>query len=457
MTALPSTAPTRIDRLYRLLASRWILIILLLLTGAVVLAGAILPQAPAQSTQTTTAHWLAETIARYGSLGEPLRAVGLFDLAHTPWVRGLLALLAFILLLRLGLNAGEAWQRLRAPEPAQTAALAARWPHHASATLPGAVTEVTAELADDLRSEGWRVNSHSTPEATYLLAERSAWGIVTPLLFHLGLLGLLAGLWLGQTTGWRVADVVLAPDQPVRVSQAGQLTLTLRSTVGDAALDTVAFQRNGKDIAAKSFSWLGTARAAGVTVRRTGTGQALRVAAREASGAALPLQAVDQTTSAAGALTLVFDQPRAEQVFLAPTRQLVFSAVAFPSLPERGFAGPAFLVQAFADGQREPVANQFFDADTDLTIKDDVYLLTVERYAVATVSHNPGWLLALPGGALALLAGVLAVTRPAGRLALTVQQRRQASEITAHVQASPFWREAAAWLAAWSTTYNREG
>lgn len=433
------------------------MLVLLALTGMVLLVSVLLPQAPALGAEQATARWLAETAARYGSLGETLRAAGLFDLAHAPWVRGLLALLAFILLLRLGLNVGETAQRLRAPDPAQTAALAARWPHHATATLERTAAEAATELADDLRSEGWRVDSVSTPETAHLVAERSTWGVLAPLLFHLGLLAMLAGLWLGQASGWRVADVVLAPDQPVRISQAGPVTLTLQDSAGSVALNRLAFQQDGQDTTVKTFSWLGTARAAGLTVRRTGAGQALRVTARDASGTALPLQAVDQTTSAAGALTLVFDQPRAEQVFLAPTRQLVFSAVAFPALPERGFAGPAFLVQAFADSQREPVANQFFDADTDLTIKGDVYALTVERYAIATVSHNPGWLLALPGGVLTLLASVLAVTRPAGRLALTVQQRRHASEVTAHVQASPFWREAAPWLAAWRTTYNREG
>ncbi len=69
----------------------------------------------------------------------------------------LLGLLAFILLLRLGLAVGDAWQRLRQPDPATVAHQAQRWPLHAVVTLENNVETVAAELAEDLRSEGWRV------------------------------------------------------------------------------------------------------------------------------------------------------------------------------------------------------------------------------------------------------------------------------------------------------------
>lgn len=440
-----------IDRIYRFAASDRVLAVVLALTAAALLLSQLLPQAPPETAQQSTARWLTETVSRYGSAGAVMQAAGLFDLWQSSWLRFLLAVLAFILLLRLGLAAGEAWQRLRRPDPVATAWQAQHWLWQAVVMMKDDAKTVADELADDLRSEGWRVASDVGDRSAHLVAERNAWGVLAGPLAYLGLLAALAGLWLGQLAGWREAGVVLAPGQPVRLSQDNSLVLTAL-----AEQDRILVQRDDQPAVEKAFPAVGAARAAGVAIQRSGAGQALTVSARDAAGQPLQLQAAERRGPPQGALTLVFDQPRAEQVFLAPASGLVFSVVAFPALPERGFDGPIFLVQAFPAGQQAPIANQFIEGDAELTIGDAIYTLVVGRYLTVQVSRNPGLPLALVGGALALTALLLAIWRPAGQLSLAVERQRHGSQVAAHLQASPLWRQAPHWLAAWTATYSRE-
>lgn len=448
--AQPTVHP--IDRLYRFAAGDPALAVVLGLTGVALLLSLLLPQAPPETAQQSAARWLAETASRYGSAGALMQAAGLFDLWQSPWLRALLAALAFILLLRLGLAAGDAWQRLRRPDPAVTAQQAQRWLWQAIVTLEDDAATVAAELADDLRSEGWRVARVAADQTAHLAAERSVWGVLAGPLTYLGLLLALAGLWLGQLTGWREAGVVLAPGQPVRLSQDDSLVVAALP-----AQDGVLVQRAGQPALERMFPVVGAARAAGVAIRRSGAGQALTVSARDAAGQPLLLQAAERRGPPQASLTLVFDQPRAEQVFLAPASGLVFSVVAFPALPERGFSGPTFLVQAFPVGQQAPIANQFIEGDADLNIGDAVYTLAVGRYLTVQVSRNPGLPLTVAGGALALVALLLALWRPAGQLSLVVQRQRHGTLVAARLRASPVWRQAPHWLAAWTATYSREG
>jgi len=453
MTSPSQPSPHPIDRLYRFAASDRVLALVLGLTVLTLLLSVLLPQAPPETPFQSTDRWLAETASRYGSLGGAMQAAGLFQLWRAPWLWALLGLLAFILLLRLGLAANDARQRLRQPDPAAVANLAPRWPLQAVVSLTTNVDLAAAELAENLRSEGWRVKSVMTGDAGYAVAERSIWGVLAAPLLALGLLLVLAGLWLGQWAGWREAGIVLAPGQPVRLSQDDSLVLAARP---DGAVDGVVVQRNGQPAIDRAFTAWGTARAAGVSIRRTGEGQALLVTARDASGGAVRLQPVDRRGPPQSSLTLVFDQPRAEQLFLAPDSELVVSVVAFPALPERGFSGPTFLVQAFPAGQQAPITNQFVEGSANLAIGDAIYSLAAGHYVTVEVSRNPGLPLMIAGGALALVAALLALWRPAGRLALTIQRQRHGAEVTAHLQASPFWRQAPQWLAAWTTTYSRE-
>ncbi len=453
-----------IDRLYRLVVGDRVLGALLVLLALSVAAGILLPQAPSSlAPSDTTARWLAETSSRYGSLGGVLQSAGLFDVWHSDWFRGLVAVTAFVLLLRLGLAIGDAVKRLRNLDPVAAVREARRWPLHATIELDAESASVVAELSEVLLSEGWQIAQAESVSGTVIVAERSPWGLVAIPLFYAGILLALAGLWLGQLVGWSESNIALLPGQPVSLRHGQGLSISLAGE--DTGPGELIIQSNKGTTVSGMFSPAGRVHLSGLTIRRTGQGRSLAVSVRDERGQALQLQSSGQPGPTQPVLDLVFDQPRAEQVFFVPARQLVVSVVAFPALPERGFAGPTFLVQAFRSGQREPVFNQFVEGDADLTVAGDALHLRSGPLVTVEIDRNPVAPLVIAGLALVVVGLLLALWRPAGRLALLLRNTPQGSapsrltsthhgvSVEVSLQPSPAWRQAGRWLLAWTSTY----
>ena len=449
--ATPANNEHPIDRLYRTLASNTLLAVVAALVMVALLISRFLPQLPADRGEAdVAARWLAETAAAYGASGRLLSGVGLFNLWHSLWFQALAGLLAFVLLLRLGLAIGNALRRLRSPNPQTLAGEARRWPLHADVRLEQDATG--AGLQEDLVNEGWRVVAADEGDVTRMVAERSQLGVVAPILVYSGLLVVLAGLWLGQLAGWQESAITLAPGEAA--SLANQPGSQLSAGGGaDGALTEVSIVRSTGVSETVSLSSVGAARVGGLAIRRRAQGPALAVAADGPDGEALQLQRMEAQSTAAPSLTLVFDQPRSEQVFLLPDRQLVFSIVSFPALPERGFSGPTFLVQAFRAGQRDPVLNEFVEGDASMGVGDDTLLLRTGQFITVDVSYDPARPLIWLGIGLAMLGILLSLWRPAGQLFLLVQRQRGQVTVQASLEPAWSWRAASRWLAAWAATY----
>lgn len=452
--ATPANTEHPIDRLYRALASNTLLAVVAVLVIAALLANLLLPQLPADRGEPDAAtRWLAETAAQYGTPGRLMSGVGLFNLWHSLWFQTLAGLLAFILLLRLGLAIGNTLRRLRNPDPLAVANEAQHWPLNAAVHLE--VDATGAGLQADLANEGWRVVSADEGDVTRIVAERSGVGVVAPILAYGGLLVMLASLWLGQLVGWQESAITLAPGETVPLNNQPGSALSA-SPGADGALTQVSLARSTGVSQTVSFSAGGAARAGGVAIRRRAQGPALAVSADGPGGEALQLQRMEAQSTAAPSLTLVFDQPRSEQVFLLPDRQLVFSIVSFPALPERGFAGPTFLVQAFRAGQRDPVLNEFVEGDASMGVGEDTLLLRTGQFITVDVSYDPARPVMWLGVTLASLGILLALWRPAGRLFLSVQRQRGQVTVQASLDPAWPWREASRWLTAWAATYGDE-
>lgn len=450
--AAPPLPSNPVDRLYRALAGDVATLVVAALVTVALLASLLLPQLPAdRSEPDAAARWLAETAAQVGSSGSVLADLGLLNLWNSLWFLMLAGLLAFILLLRLGLAIGNALRRLRNPDPQHAAAEARRWPLHAAVHLEKDATG--AGLHQDLASEGWRVVSSAEADRTQLVAERSSAGVVAPILIYGGLLVVLASLWLGQLIGWQESGITLAPGETVLLANRPDSALSASPGV-DGALTELSIARSSGPPETASLSAGGAARVDGVAIRRRAQGPALAVGAGGPGGEPLQLQRMDAQSAPAQSLTLVFDQPRSEQVFLLPDRQLVISVVSFPALPERGFSGPTFLVQAFRAGQRDPVLNEFVEGDASMGLGEDTLTLRTGQFITVDVSYDPvrplGWL----GVALAALGVLLALWRPAGQLFLSVQRQRGQVVVRASLDPSWPWRKAGRWLAAWAATYD---
>lgn len=442
-----------VDRLWRLLVRDRVLVILLLSIGLTALLGLVLPQVPEEVAQQPGAatRWLAEAGSRFGGAGRVMQQAGLFSLWHSPWLRLLLAALAFVLLLRFAQTTADAVHRLRRPDPLRTAPAARLWPHQAALKLDSPVETALAELVENLRREGWTVATHQGADEAHVTAERSVLGVVAAPLITAGLIVMLAAGWVGQVFGWSEAGLVLVPGQPVTLSRGNHLALTLsRNSAGEAELTL-----QGADAPATTAALTGqTTRLPGMTVRRTGGGQVVRVAAVDAAGAPLSLRLLDEQAPLQSTAALVFDQPRAERTLLVPERQLAISVVAFPALPERGFNGPTFLVQAFQVGKDNPVFNEFISGDTSIPIAGDRIDLRRDEYITVRVTRNPGQPLLLLGAAIAAAGAVVGLWRPAGQLYLHLQAGRDQTHGAASLRPSPAWRQARRWFSAWAATYS---
>lgn len=425
-------------------------LVLLALTG---LAAVLLPQIPPEIDQPdAVARWAADAGRQYGGLGGFLEAAGMFDLRHSAWTSMLMGLLAFVLLLRLAQSGSEAAARLGSGrDPSAAATGAQHWPLQAQFTLGGNLTSALDELSEDLRSEGWQVLTRAEGTTAHLSAERSTWGIVAPLLVYGGSLLILVALWFNQVLGWQEAGITLVPDQPVALARGPYQTMML--TIDETGEPVIVATGDEGQQWIRAFSGTGSVRFPGVGVRPTGDGPSLSVIVRDQNGNPLQLRSPEIPGGVQASLNLVFDQPRAERAFFVVDRELAFSVVAFPALPERGFAGPTFLVQAFEASQREPSVNEFLEGNTTLPVGEDTYTLTVGRFVTVTVSSWPGIWLAVMGALTALAGAVVGLWRPAGRLYVRLRGLRGGVDVMASVKASPGWRKGARWLAAWTATY----
>ncbi len=87
--------PDVLDRAWRIAGAPWATLALLALTGVLLAVALIFPQQPLGLDRVAAESWLAETAARYGSLGVVLRTVGVFAALDGLILRVAVALLAF--------------------------------------------------------------------------------------------------------------------------------------------------------------------------------------------------------------------------------------------------------------------------------------------------------------------------------------------------------------------------
>jgi hypothetical protein len=116
--------PIKTRRMVRVLDGLWyagsaphtLMALTALLAGTLALA-AIIPQQPAGLEGAGAEQWLAGAAGSYRAAGPFLQAVGAFHITSGPWLRGLLAALAFNLALRVAAQASFVSRLRRSPAP----------------------------------------------------------------------------------------------------------------------------------------------------------------------------------------------------------------------------------------------------------------------------------------------------------------------------------------------------
>jgi len=312
-------------------------------------------------------------------------------------LRVVLALLAFSLALRLAAHvetAARLWsRRYSSPEPglsAETVVLEESPEEaqlRAQAALSATYDRVIVEDASPQRLVGIR-----RPAAA-----------AGPILAATGPLVVLLGLLINATVGSTARDVVLVDGAETTRTGMSEWKVGLR-----AFSPAIAVESPDGETAYYAIAPLRPVLQGLHWIFPREDGPALYVTAKTTSGQNVELLGLEPGANPESALNLPFRGNQAEQTFTAPAQGLAFRAVSYPALPERGVAGPVFLLEAYREGEATAVLNELVEERAALTVDDTTYLMQRGRYVTADIAYAPGWpLLAL--GALTILAGLAIV------------------------------------------------
>lgn len=423
-----------LDSLWGILASSYVTMLLLLSLAALVCLSILLPQRSAQTIADSTVNnlWLASVRERYGSATDWLQSLGLFDIARSAGLRGMLGLLAFNLVL------------------ATVDAIRPRYRWHSAEntrTLTGTCSpEETEALFTDrvqraIQAQGYRVSRESNGQLFH--AQRFAF---FPVLVYVGLALVVAGAALSERTAWWEKGVGLRPGQTRPLGHGTGLTLraeVVASTENDPAGSSQeahlvanvlkADQEIGRltlDAQAPSFC-------AGLLFYPTSAEPALLVQAQDTGGGHLTLQTPEMGAAQSTELALRFQEPESqryivtinlapgsplqryfqqkgnEQYVLVPTRDLTLRLQYNP--PSSGESAAVFRVEAYHDAETTPFFEQQFQGTRSIEIEGDLYSFTPYVYTIIQFGQDYGMALVLLGAVMALVGITLSTLHPPQR------------------------------------------
>ena len=437
-TAEHGSRPDILDTVWRLAISGTIRIVLLALLAFSLVVGSLLPQLPAAIAGDPAAaaanRWLTTSASHYGSWGSLLRTAGVFDIARAAWFRLLLTVLAFHLL-------------LNAAESAQTAypVLTQRWPllpsssgalQRGKTSLPpplGAAADILQARLEARGAQVLRDAGSESETAASLYAYRARPGVLGALLWSIGALSILLGLFVSQARGWRTAELLLVPGVETPVGHETHLSLRLdRGALPGAGAQLLILDHQDR-VTAQPFGPARPARLGTIFLHHTGDGPALVVEATDSRGRPVTVQSPAGGPSASDRSYLIFDRPQAERHLTIPDLDLALRVVAQGSpTPGEPSGEMSFAVEGYEVGTALPVIEALVGGDgATLSVRDGQIVLAAEQYSVLQAAHTPGvpWLLA--GGLLVLVGVTLPLVWPTLQVwaALTPSRRAVAVEL----------------------------
>jgi hypothetical protein len=223
-----------LDRLWRLLASPRLTVILLVWVAVVLALSAVIPQAPPYiEDPVVRSQWLATFPIAVRPAAERLHSFGVFELLDSIWLRlPLVLLLAHVLVATANWGPGV-WQRVKSP-PGETEPLGR--PFQFKRDWPESIEHAGQQLTSRLEEGGYHVlpqPESDTPgrDPDNFVAWRWRWSWLGLAGIYLGLglasLGLILGGWLGEGQ-----ELSLSPGEPapLRVAAPTVPNLVLEET-----------------------------------------------------------------------------------------------------------------------------------------------------------------------------------------------------------------------------------
>jgi cytochrome c biogenesis protein len=386
-----------LDTLWRLFSSAQLAAVTLLAVALASTLGALFPQAPSQATRDSAvyAQWLASVQVRYGNWFDFLATTGLFDVYGSWWFRALLALLAFGLIISTAERMASLWLSIRQAEVRQGDDSFVEASKQAVFSIDQPVDQLVERLKATLTRRLCRTRVKREEGMVYLYAYRP-WVEGAALLGHIGLIVILSGMVVTDRLGWREDAVTLSPGQSYEVGHGLDAVLRFEKLELDTYPDgsprdyRTYVQIIGDDAEVEQVIGVNqpfTYR--GVSFYQISHGTAVAVKASDQDGKPLLLQSFADGAETAAVVSLPFWGHQSERHFAVLDRDIVFQLVFYQSLPDRGYDGPVFLVQAYQGNAIEPVYSGFVEKSRSLKVGDVTYHLALDPYSVLRIVRDP--------------------------------------------------------------------
>jgi len=386
--------------------------------------GSFFPQAPPEADGDPMAYrrWLATVIPRYGSWGDVLSRLGLFNLRSALWYRGVWALAALNLLVvgveQIGLR-WCAWRALPSPDTLSPLLHDVSEAELRSTRSPVQVAEAARIL---LRGRGYHLRDGLSSEGTGCLsAQRYGLAWMAPVVLHAGLLMLLLGVVVNQRWSWREGPFFLAAGETHRLAHDGGQVVHLDETWPENGL--VASSDHFRSVLTLQGSKEESRTIAlrrnvpvfydGMLIYQVASGPLVRVSASDAAGEPILLESLGTSEGVQREILILLQEEQDESWIGAPSQGIALHISRYNPAQAPARRDSSLRFRAYRGNESEPIVDQPIMGSASLDVGGATCHLAVESYASILVVRNTGIALLAAGSFLILVGfGLIRILSP---------------------------------------------
>jgi cytochrome c biogenesis protein len=223
-------------RLWRLLGSPRLALILILVLVVLGLIGALLIQVPSEIASDPVSYqlWIANVARpRFGAWTDSLSFLRLFDVFHSPWFLAAGGLLMVNIVVCVANRRKTIALVLSGGTVRQGAEFFGKGADRLELFVASSTSKTVSLVSGLLREQRYRVRSEESGESVTVAADRNRFSTLGTLVAHLGLLILVLGFVAGSFWGFRDNSFVVAEGSARDVGHDTDLSLELKSFEDD--------------------------------------------------------------------------------------------------------------------------------------------------------------------------------------------------------------------------------
>lgn len=218
-------------RIFRLLTSMRVALVLLLGLALMTLAGTLLAQVPAdiKADPQSYAGWIDSMRPKYGGWTSVLKTFGFFSVFSSIPFMGTMALLSTSVLACSARRAPGVWRVATRPRMIMTEKFFERAPHRARIVSHAGPDAALSEVRAAFRSHRFRTVIERDGDAVHVCADRFRWGPFGRIIAHVSFVVILVGAVIGATWGFRNESFAVPVGTKMNVGHGTGLAVKAKS------------------------------------------------------------------------------------------------------------------------------------------------------------------------------------------------------------------------------------